>query len=132
MSILENKIKFSKLKKLPSPFFYIYQLITTYRSKKKHVPGIICFPNYAFHDYIHMFLFSKMKCFPNYIFSYDWHKNLRKSLLWILRKKNFGLCNFQSNLLCCLCNQSRWQIDFSVYLPAQARLHGSHWQAWSP
>ena len=28
-----------------------------------------------------------MKCFPNYIFSYDRHKNIRKSLLWILRKK---------------------------------------------
>ena len=77
---------------MPSQFFYIYQLITTYR--RKHVPGIICFPNYAFHDYIHMFLFSKMKCFPNYIFSYDWHKNLRKSLLWILRKKKLWLVQF--------------------------------------
>ena len=32
--------------------------------------------------------------------------------------------------VCCLCNQSRWQIDFPVCLPAWAGLLGFHWQAW--
>ena len=31
-------------------------------------------------------------------------------------------------MLCCLCNQSRWQTDLPACLPARARSRGSHWQ----
>ena len=54
------------------------------------MPITICFLNYTFNELIHMSCFHK--CFPNYTFSYDRHKNLRKSLLWVLRKKETFDC----------------------------------------
>ena len=65
-----------------------------------------------------------MKCFPDYTFSYETQKFKSP---WSLEKKmNFYLCNFQQNLLCCMHDQSCWQIDLPACLPAQVRSHRSH------
>lgn len=66
----------------------------------------------------YMFFFSRMKCFPDYTFSYNKHKKLRTSLLWVLRKKT---------------SPARFSLKFM--LPARSiavctnAIEQSHWQA---
>ena len=44
-------------------------------------------------------LFSWVECFPDYTFYYyDRHRNLRTSLLWVLRKKSTFACTIFSKI----------------------------------
>ena len=58
--------------------------------EKMHVPVTICFPDYAFNEYAHISFFQKWFFFKILLLKTDHmdrHKNLRISLLWVLRKK---------------------------------------------
>ena len=61
-----------------------------------------------------------MGCFPDIPFLMTDTKINKHVPLLSLDKKNFCLHDFQQNVLCCLRNESRWQIDLPACVPAQA------------